>query len=73
VSYDATALFPSIPINDCIDLIHEKLINDVSLPNRTKLNADDIRELMKLCLATSYFLYDDKFHKANDSGPIGLS
>jgi hypothetical protein len=55
VSYDATALFPSIPINDCIDLIHEKLINDVSLPNRTKLNADDIRELMKLCLATSYF------------------
>jgi hypothetical protein len=73
VSYDATALFPNIPIGDCIELIHQKLLLDTDLPNRTKLSPADIRDLLSLCLSTSYFAYDDKFHTAEDSGPIGLS
>jgi hypothetical protein len=73
VSYDATALFPNIPIEECINIIHEKLKKDTDLSNRTKMTPEDIKKLLELCLSTSYFIYDDKYHKAEDSGPIGLS
>jgi hypothetical protein len=73
VSYDATGLFPNIPIGECIDLIYQKLSLDLGLPERTRLSPEDIRGLMRLCLSTLYFVYDDKFHRAEDSGPIGLS
>jgi hypothetical protein len=72
VSYDATALFPNIPIGECIELIYQKLLLDDDLHNRTKLTPDDIRKMMHLCLSTSYFIYGGKYHTTQDSGPIGL-
>jgi hypothetical protein len=38
VAFDATALYPSIPINECIELIAEKLRNDSTVPNSTVPN-----------------------------------
>ena len=73
VSYDATALYPSVPLNECIELIVEKLRNDSSLSQRTKLTPDDILQLLNLCLKTSQFIYNDTIYSAQDSGPIGLS
>ena len=35
ISFDATALFPSIPVNECVNLIRQKLKEDASLHNRT--------------------------------------
>ena len=48
ISYDATALFPSVPINDAIVHIRELLDNDTELSTRTKLNPDEISELIAL-------------------------
>ena len=73
VSFDATALFPSVPINDCITYIHKLLTEDTTLHLRTKLTPDDICDLIRTCLSTSDFVYDDRHHTTNDSGPIGLS
>ena len=73
ISFDATALFPSIPIEDCINLINIHLKKDNDLPSRTKLTPDDITGLISLCLSSSNFIYDDRHHTQEDSGPIGLS
>ena len=73
VSYDATALYPSIPLNECINLIVEKLKNDATLSQRTKLTPQDILHLLNLCLTTSQFIFNGTMYSAKDSGPIGLS
>ena len=72
-SYDATALFPSVPIEEAIAFIRSLLENDPSLPLRTSLSPTEICELISLCLSSSNFLYDSRHHTQNNSGPIGLS
>ena len=73
VSYDATALFPSVPITEAIKVIRDLLIKDVNLKSRTNLNPDEICELISLCLSSSDFIFNGRHHTQNDSGPIGLS
>lgn len=74
VSYDVVALYPSVPIKRAIDAIMIILENDLlDLRSRTKLDMDDIRELLQLCLSKCYFLWNDKFYLIDDAGPIGLS
>ena len=72
-SYDATALFPSVPINDATNHILTLLEEDPSLPLRTSLSPYDIIDLIDICLSSSDFVYNDRHHTTNDSGPIGLS
>ena len=72
-SYDATALFPSVPINDATGHILDLLEEDPSLPLRTQLTPYDIIDLVTMCLSSSNFVYDGRHHTTNDSGPIGLS
>ena len=72
ISLEAEALYPSLPLAKCIDIIHQRLQNDPSLSNRTLLTADDITELVRLCFSTSNFIYDGIHHTAEDSGPVGL-
>ena len=73
ISFDATALFPSVPITDAIEYILDLLENDETLSQRTKLTPYDIVDLIKIALSTSDFIYDDRHHTTEDSGPIGLS
>ena len=48
-------------------------MTDHTLPARTKLTPDDIVDLMNTCLSSSNFIYNERHHTTNDSGPIGLS
>ena len=72
-SFDAEALFPSVPIADCIEVIRDQLRSDNSLSSRTRLSTDEICDLVHLCLEQTDFTFDDRHHTAKDSGPIGLS
>ena len=72
-SFDATALFPSVPITDAISHILQLLEDDPSLPQRTQLSPYDIVDLIALCLSSSDFVYDGRHHTTKESGPIGLS
>ncbi len=65
VSYDVTALFTSVPVNDSLTIIHGKLERDSSLSDRTNLTVDNIIELLRCCLNTTYFLYDGEFYTQN--------
>jgi hypothetical protein len=72
ISFDAEALYPSVPIKDCIT-IRCKLDADATLISRTKLTPTDICKLLDLCLSSSNFIIDGRHHTTKDSGPIGLS
>ena len=72
-SQDATALFPSVPISDALGHILTLLENDPDLGNRTKLSPYDIIDLMNTCLSSTDFIYNNRHHTTEDSGPIGLS
>jgi hypothetical protein len=74
LSYDAEALFPSIPLTDAIELIYNKLLNDNTLPDHAKLLPQDLKDLLNLCLpSSSGFVYDSRHHTVTESGPIGLN
>ena len=73
ISFDATALFPSVPINDAMNYILDLLEKDEKLSKRTKLTPYDIIDLIKICLSSSNFVFDNRHHTTEDSGPIGLS
>ncbi len=66
ISYDAEVLFPSVPISDCIDVIKTKLGADPSLKNRTLLSPDEIADLLRLCLESTDFIFDDRHNTTND-------
>ncbi len=42
VSYDVTALFTKLPIEESITIIREYLSNDTTLKDRTSLSVDNI-------------------------------
>ena len=48
-------------------------LSNENLHTRTKLSPYDIVDLISICLSSSDFLYADRHHTTNDSGPIGLS
>ena len=61
VSFDAAALFPSVPIKD-IQHIHDLLTKDTTLQQRTQLTPTDITDLIHVCLLSSDFVYNDRHH-----------
>jgi hypothetical protein len=72
ISFDAEALFPSVPISDCIDVIGAQLEIDDTLKSHTNLTPTDIANLLNLCLSISNFIYNARHHTTNDRN-IGLS
>jgi hypothetical protein len=62
ISFDAEALFPSVPIKDCIEMIGGILEADLTLTSRTKLSPRDMCNLLNLCLSSSDFIYNERHH-----------
>ena len=74
VSYDVVALYPSVPVKKAIENLMDMLQNDFEhFKSRTVFQLKHVKELMEVCLYKSYFLWDNKIHCLEDSGPIGLS
>ena len=71
VSYDVTALFTSVPIEDSISIIHRKLSGDITLPERTTLSVDQITSLLRVCLTTTYFLYNGSYYIQTHGAAMG--
>ena len=71
VSYDVTALFTCTPVNETINIIEERLHNDVTLPERTDLSVDQIVELLRFLLTTTYFQYDGEFYNQLEGAAMG--
>ena len=67
-------MYPSVPIDEAIAVIIEMLNNDIDhLRKQTKLTLTDVHKLIEFCLSTNYFIFDNRVHILENSGPIGLA
>ena len=62
-SYDVKALFTCIPPKDALEIARQYLENDTTLSQRTPLSVDQVCELIRLCLETTYFSYGGTFYR----------
>ena len=73
VSYDIVNLYPSVPTKEATTIIIDMLARDNDLKSRTKLDINEIRQMINLCLATCYFIWENEIYEQENSGPIGLA
>ena len=71
ISYDISALFTSVPVDDSIVIIRDRLIHDDTLAERTTLSPDQIIELLSFCLKTTYFQFNDCLYRQVEGAAMG--
>ena len=72
ISHDVVSLFTNIPVDLALQVIRDRLVADKDLKHRTLLSVDDIMELLKFVVTTTYFsfrgvIYQQKFGTAMGS------
>jgi hypothetical protein len=73
VSYDVTALYPSVPQDEAIEIFHQAMINDEELERKTSVSAENIITLFKICVHTTYFAFNRKLYQQINGLAIGAS
>ena len=71
VSFDVTALFTSTPVQKSLEIIFETLTQDDTLPSRTNLTAAQVRDLLAVCLHTTYFVHDGVIYSQIEGAAMG--
>ncbi len=72
VFFDATALFTKVLIEESITIIRECLANDNTLKDRTFLSVDNITELLRCCVTTTYFVFKGVFYTQIEGAAMGF-
>ena len=70
-SHDVVSLFTNTPIDQSLDVIRSRLENDSTLGQRTLLSAEDIIQLLKFVLTTTYFLFRGTIYKQRFGAAMG--
>ena len=70
-SSDAVALYPSVLVEEGLELLHTKIQQDTELQNKTDLTKDEIFRLAKLCTENPYFECELGFFKQKGGTPMG--
>ena len=55
VSFEVVSLFTNVPIDDACKIIGDALRNDQTLELRTRISWEEVVDLTKLCLTSTYF------------------
>ena len=63
VSFDVIALFMSIPVDLALQIIHEKLQQDVTLTEGTDISVTNIMILLEFVLKNSFFTYEQEHYQ----------
>ena len=71
VSFDVKSLFTNVRVGEALDVIHEKLIANDTLAERTALSPSQITKLLQICLRTTYFLYQEQYYEQKDGTAMG--
>ncbi len=71
VSYDVSALFTSVPVQESIDIITRRLEEDDTLKDRTTLSPHQVSDLLKVCLNTTYFRFDSTYYVQTAGAAMG--
>ena len=70
-SFDVTALFTNVPVDEAIRVIGNKLQDDETLEDRIPLSPERVTELLELCLRSTYFSYDGDFYEQREGAAMG--
>ncbi|XP_072033048.1 uncharacterized protein [Amphiura filiformis] len=70
-SHDVVSLFTNTPIDESLNVIKARLEHDKTLSKRTLLAVDDIIDLLKFVLTTTYFLFRGKIYKQRFGAAMG--
>ena len=71
VSYDVSALFTSVPVQESVDIIRKRLEDDDTLKDRTPLTPDQVTDLLSVCLTTTYFRFDNTYYIQTEGAAMG--
>ena len=63
ISFDVLSLFTAIPVDRACERIWNKLKQDNTLGQRSKLSIDDIIKLLRFTLSNSYFTFNNETYK----------
>ena len=66
ISFDIESLFTNVPIDTAVQAALQKLENDPSLADRTKLTAAQIADLLTFVLRSIYFLYNGSIYEQKE-------
>ena len=73
VSYDVTALYPSVPQDEAIEIVYQLMKEDPKLAEKTTMSAENVIKLFKICVQTTYFVFNKKLYIQVDGLAIGAS
>lgn len=71
ISFDVVSLFTNVPIDENLEIVKRKLLADTSLYSRTNLSVNEIIDLLKLCLSTTYFQWRDQYYEQTSGASTG--
>jgi hypothetical protein len=71
VSYDVTALFTSVPVQESVQIIQQQLEDDPTLAERTTMNPSQIAEMLSCCLNTTFFSYRGDLYQQSEGAAMG--
>ena len=71
VSYDVKSLFTSIPVEESICICEQRLKADQSLSKRTELRVETIIQLLRFCLTSTAFQYENKHYQQLNGVAMG--
>ena len=70
-SFDVKSLFTSIPVEEAIEICRKRLELDTTLKDRTTMDVQTIIELLRFCVTSTSFQYNNKHYKQIDGLAMG--
>ena len=71
VSYDVKSLFTNIPVEEAIIICERRLHADATLPKRTTMSVPIIISLLRFCLTSTSFRYNNQHYQQLDGVAMG--
>ena len=71
VSFDVKALYTSLPVGRALEVVRARLRNDNGLEGRTPFTADELADLLEICLTSTYFVFQEKYYRLADGVAMG--
>ena len=71
MSYVVKALFTSVPIKPALKIIKKLLEEDQTLQQRTPMTVNNITCLLKFCLNSAYFTFQEKIYELVEGAAMG--
>ena len=70
-SYDVKALFTSVSVDTSIQIVQQKLSQDLTLPQRTNMSIQQIIMLLEFYLKNTKFLFQGKYYEQIHGAAMG--